>query len=322
MYQLSIPNDHILPGLQKGEYYVDDHIAGLALITTSNAPAEDRLSPIRAYNCNGANGNLEGLETLIVAAHTNPEGVGCSQLLVLNAIFESLKRTYPGLKVHLAAIPDRAPLCLGFVDRILPYPVPVKLWPANGFGYWLEGTWDPELSLPENSDRLGDFLGHSAAAFAVYEVTDKEKNGALKKFPRSKAPRVGVKLPTQTEPGYHHLSSVMQALGSMGVELVTALGGEQHSVEPPAGIYDCMHEKPAFRTLRSQLAMLATCDVLLTPRGLAETFGAAMDIPVVLIGPGVEMAPERPGTAISWKASNNGPPPEVIVKAVLGFLKG
>lgn len=226
---------------------------------------------------------------------------GFSEMLWLNAIFDEIKRRRQGIKITAACGAKYKDMLLGFADRVTPYPIASFDQDLDKYHsvYWLENWLErhPVRGTEHPCDRLARFFGlEPLARKAAYQITDKERKWAenqlriwTKRVKRPVDPdriRVGVQLcssETYQIQNYQQIGKVMQALGSIGCEIVTVGAPDPRKVTPPATTY---HGPGNQHTIRESIAMISTCDVILSSGGAFVHVGAALDIPVVgIYGP-------------------------------------
>jgi len=175
---------------------------------------------------------------------------------------------------------------------------PVAAPPQTDTVVWIENILDrqPCRGTEHPCDRLASFFGlPHLDKKAAYHLTDKERKWAAERLrvwaKRGKRPldadlRVGVQLSSSSTyqiQNYQKIGAVMSALSTIGAEIVTVGAPDAGVVKVPANTYHC----PGYRhTLRESIAMISTCDVLLSAGGAFVHVGAALDIPVVgIYGP-------------------------------------
>ena len=192
---------------------------------------------------------------------------GFSEMLWLNAIYDELHHRHPGLTITHSCAAKYKELLLGFADRVVPYPIAEMTPGKDNDLYWLENVLErhPVRGTNHPCDRLALCFGlEPLARKAAYQITDKERKWAesqlriwTKRVKRPVDPdriRVGVQLASSQDyqiQNYQQIGKVMQALGSIGCEIVTVGAPDPRKVTPPATTYHGPGNQHTIRVIRA-----------------------------------------------------------------------
>ncbi len=255
-------------------YWMGDTHAAILLAENPNTVQLTHIPPFRALGLEDAK------EITVVLSH------GFGNMLWMNAIYAEIRKRYPALKIAHSCLARYSSPLLGFVDRVLPYPL-LAPWAGDKIDYdgtwWLETVLEfPPIQKGEHpADRLAAVFGlEPLAKKAAYEMTDKERKAALHRWPRKAGtPRVCVEVDTDNlHTAYSPLGRVLAMLGAMGIEILIVGRPGKPQGEPPKG---CYHAPGKNSSIRESIAMASHCDGILAADSAFLRVGAALDIPVV-----------------------------------------
>lgn len=224
---------------------------------------------------------------------------GFGDLLFLTPVLRALKRDYPLLHIALACFPDFAGVFANNPDvaEIVAYPVPLALVETFNAIVPLENTIESEKDL-HAVDRLFREFGihpdliHDDAKACIYELTDKERAGALSTFPTklddkgNAKPRLGVQAVASAMcRTYPHdlLAHACEMLHRKGWEIYFFGEPKSLAIQERDGILNLSSRALTFR---QSAAVLSTCDVVLAPDSALAHLAGALGLPcVALYGP-------------------------------------
>lgn len=219
---------------------------------------------------------------------------GFGDLLLLAPVLREIKRRWPSCEVAVSTMGHYAVALEGlpFVDRVLPYPVPVDV--ADTFDAWvfLEGAeHTPRSKEIHLTDLFAEIAGVEiqGSRQPAYAVKASEALWAAEKYPRTQHRRLAVQVGTsavcRTYPR-SNLGAVCAELVKRGWEIY--LMGAAGEVKTPDN-----HKNGQLRNLcdddlafRQSAAVVSQCDVLLGSDSALVHVAAAIDLPAVgLFGP-------------------------------------
>lgn len=266
--------------LEPGDYLVDDATAG-NLLVTAGALGGVRLR-FAGFVSSSWPVPREGAMTVV-----HPGGFG--DLLWLNAVYDRLRER--GVKVRHAAFPAYAPVLKGFVDEVLPYPLPFTEEDEVSAMIGCIRSVEYRVSVPpcvdeHPGDRFARAFGlEPVARKAAYCPMPDELQWARERWPRGEKRRVAVQAESSVGvKGYPHLAELLGHLLRSGWEVlvVGAPAGRDTRGDPPT-VLDC---KALGLPIREQLALAACCDACAGADSMLIHFAHAMDLPAVgLFGP-------------------------------------
>jgi ADP-heptose:LPS heptosyltransferase len=259
--------------VESGRYYLEDHNSA-EFLWASRGLGEVKLAASRW------DPPQEITDNLLV---TRVGGFG--DLLWLNAVYTKLKEINPEFHITHCCFERYSSVLQGFVDKVIPYPLPVKAVKGETF-FWLENIIEAEPCIyPEHPcDRM-------AAVFdlkplpkkSAYKLTPEEVEAAQTIWPRTSAKRVCIQAESSTgNKSYTKIDHVIALCHRKKWEIVVV--GAPRKPEPvPDNIFDCSVRRMG---IRASIAMAATCDAFICADSVFVHVAEALGIPCVgLFGP-------------------------------------
>lgn len=213
---------------------------------------------------------------------------GFGDLLWLNAIYAEMKRQRPELRIRHACFSRYAPVLNGFVDEVLPYPLPTLDAPIYGFTpIWLENIIEekPCLDGEHPCDRIARYFGlDPLPRKSAYRMSAKESKRAIRAWPRTSRRRVCLQVESSTgNKSYPEMQELFSALVRAGYEILVVGDPSPDDQIQPKIVFNA---RKMSLGIRDSIAMASHCDVIVGSDSVFVHVGAALDIPVVgLFGP-------------------------------------
>lgn len=227
---------------------------------------------------------------------------GWGDLLMLTPTIRALQKKYPNIKIHVACGKTYVDLLWG-LDVIIE-EIPIKLPVAPNtcivtYEDWIEGNpRADQIHMAQHfADKVGiDLKGDHRPS---YFLKDEETQSARMAFPRTNRKRVAIQvMASAVYRTYPFMPNVVTLLYKKGCEVF--LFGEPGQLKTqensPAEIVNLTNQNLTFR---QSAAVLAQCDVAISPDSAMVHLASALDVPCVgLYGP---ISPELRGSGRKMK---------------------
>lgn len=216
-------------------------------------------------------------------------GGGYGDLLMMTPMIRKLQELYPKMAIHIACGDAYMDLFDGL--NVMTYSIPLELpLPYDGFVAsfedWIEGH--PDSQTVHIAQHLANKLGIELNGDHVpsYTVKQEEAVAAAEAFPRSNRKRVAIQvMASALYRTYPLTGSVVDQLLRIGCEVFYFGAPGQIGTDPkaPEELVNLTNQNLTFR---QSAAVLATCDVAISPDSAMVHLAAALEVPCVgLYGP-------------------------------------
>jgi len=208
-------------------------------------------------------------------------------LILLTPCLRELKKRFPRCSITVSCLPHYRDILIGlpYIDRFLPYPLPLADIPSGAI-YSLESM--PDYSEKEKSIHITDLfaerlnLGKIEDGHPDVFLTEDELKWARDAYPRKDGhPRIAIQIKSSTpsrDYPFHLISEVISKLVERKWEVVLLGTSDQISGESELRIVNCAKDN---LTIRQSAAVLATADVFLGPDSVMIHIAGAIGIPAV-----------------------------------------
>lgn len=269
--------------LNPGAYLAEDHNTA-EILWAGGGFGDVSAECVRDYPEQNIPVDLESLRESITVVRVG----GFGDLLWLNAIYQEIKARHPGIEIRHSCFPRYAPVLEGFVDEVLPYPLPLNSCEISSRFYWLENIIEakPCLEGEHPCDRMAKAFGlEPLEKKAAYHVTPREHKRARSRWPRRPGvARVAVQVESSTgNKSYPHIPAVIDMLAGAGVEVCVVGDPSPQDGQAPRNVFNC---RKVSLGIRASIAMVAQCDAIVGADSVMHHVGVALGIPVVgIFGP-------------------------------------
>jgi hypothetical protein len=196
-------------------------------------------------------------------------GGGWGDIMFLSPLIRELKRRWPKVHIRVCCATEYAPALLGIDVEFSPMPVAVDEVKPGDAAIFYEGT------IENNPDADSVHAVDLFAAKLGIELTDRT-------YPKSLRKRVGIQVMASSPVRTYHsrmLTRVAELLIEQGNEVY--LFGRKGSVQ--ANVPGAVNLAEADLDMRKSVAVMSTCDVMLTPDSSLFHVAQALNIPSVAL---------------------------------------